>query len=268
MIKNLKLALIVATNLAGIFFFTWPLFINSEFPLMRDLSDATWVSLLLTLIAVLILALDISTRLLDSKTVAIVAVLVSLIAALRLLGAGAVGLEPMWFLLIISARALGAELGYVIAVVAMFVSGLITGGVGPWLPFQILAASWIALGVRIIPRSFKANSEIFSLSVYGFFAALLYGALMDLQLWPWILGTDTQLSYQPGAAITENLARFTTFHFATAMSWDLPRAILTATLIALTGRSILFALHRANSRMTAIADWRTASGRGKEQKVV
>jgi energy-coupling factor transport system substrate-specific component len=171
----------------------------------------------------------------------------------------------MWFLLIIAARALGIELGYVIAIVAMTLSALITGGIGPWLPFQILIASWIALGVAVIPSNLTGKLEILTLSFYGFCVGLLYGALMDLQLWPWILGTDTQLSYQPGAAVSENLARFLTFHFATALAWDLPRAILNSLLIALTGSSVLFALRRANSRMSAVAQWRQINERAKAQ---
>ena len=91
---------------------------------------------------------------------------------------------------------------------------------------------------------------------------------MDLQLWPWLLGSDTQLSYLPGAAVTENLSRFLTFHFATALSWDLPRALITATLIFLTARPVLGAFKGARSRLDAVANWRTANERAKEQRVV
>lgn len=263
--KVANYSLIAITNFFGVILISWPLFISDNAPLLRNLSNATWLSLGLSIFAVAILFSNISAKLLDSKTVALVAVLVALIAALRLLGAGAIGLEPMWFLLIIAARALGIELGYVIAIVAMTLSALITGGIGPWLPFQILIASWIALGVAVIPSNLTGKLEILTLSFYGFCVGLLYGALMDLQLWPWILGTDTQLSYQPGAAVSENLARFLTFHFATALAWDLPRAILNSLLIALTGSSVLFALRRANSRMSAVAQWRQINERAKAQ---
>ena len=268
MIVKFNFLLVFATNLFGILLFTWPLYINPDNAPLRDLSDATWISLALSLIALVVITSSISAKLMDSKTVALVAVLVALIAALRLLGAGAIGLEPMWFLLILAARAFGVEIGYAIAVVSMIVSAIITGGIGPWLTFQILAASWMALGVKIIPKGFKGVPEIAALSSYGVIAALGYGALMDMQLWPWLLGTDTQLSYQPGAAVIENLTRFFTFHLATAMAWDIPRAILTALLIAITGRTILIALRRANARMTAISSWQIASERVKVQREV
>jgi energy-coupling factor transport system substrate-specific component len=39
-----------------------------------------------------------------------------------------------------------------------------------------------------------------------------------------------------------------TFHFATAMAWDVPRAIFTSTLIAITGTAVLSALRRTHTR--------------------
>lgn len=67
---------------------------------------------------------------------------------------------------------------------------------------------------------------------------------MDLQFWPWVLGSNTQLSYIPGGALSENLSRFITFHFASSMAWDIPRAILTSVLIVMTATPFLRALRR------------------------
>lgn len=268
---NLKIAsnsLFFFINIFGLFLITWPLFLDINRFGLAELSQATWLASLFGFVAIAILALQINARLLDSKTVAIVAVLVALISALRLLGAGAVGIEPMWFLLILAARALGPQLGFVIAILAILVSALISGGIGPWLPFQALIAGWIALGVAMIPRVVSPRTERALLALYGVVAALLFGLLMDLQLWPWLLGSDTQLSYLAGASTLENLNRFMTFHIATALSWDLPRAIITATLIFATARPILGALRRAKFRLDSVADWRVANELVKEQKVV
>ena len=68
---------------------------------------------------------------------------------------------------------------------------------------------------------------------------------MDLQLWPWLVGGDTQISFVAGAPILENLKRYFVFHFLTAMAWDIPRAILTATLITVAGKPILNSLRRS-----------------------
>ncbi len=38
------------------------------------------------------------------------------------------------------------------------------------------------------------------------------------------------------------------FHFATAMAWDIPRAVFTSILLALSGTSVLSALRRTKTR--------------------
>jgi energy-coupling factor transport system substrate-specific component len=78
----------------------------------------------------------------------------------------------------------------------------------------------------------------------GIFAAFTFGLLMDLQFWPWVLGRSTELSYIPGGPLSENISRFITFHFASSMAWDIPRAILTSVLIAFTATPFLQALRR------------------------
>jgi energy-coupling factor transport system substrate-specific component len=80
-------------------------------------------------------------------------------------------------------------------------------------------------------------------------SSLLFGLLMDLQLWPWLTGTDTQLSYIAGASILENLQRFMVFHLTTALAWDLPRALTTGVLIWLTARPVLNSFRRARLRL-------------------
>lgn len=257
----------IALNLFGFILFTWPLVLPVETSLLENLASATWLAALLGIAAILILGMQISDRLLDSKSIAIAAVLVGLISALRLLGAGAIGLEPMWFLLILAARALDAQLGWSIAMLSMLVSAFLTGGIGPWLPFQIFAAGWIALGVKVIPNSIRGRFELLLLAGYAALASLFFGVLMDLQLWPWLFGTQTQLSFIPGGSLTENLSRFLLFHLATALSWDLPRAILTATLILISGRAILTSLRRAQFRLSAVSQWRIANERAAAEKV-
>jgi energy-coupling factor transport system substrate-specific component len=119
---------------------------------------------------------------------------------------------------------------------------------GPWVAYQSFAAGWIGLGVAMIPRSLRGKKEIFVLLVYGIVAAEFFGIAMDLQFWPWALGADTQLSYLAGAPIAENLSRFFSYHFLSAMAWDIPRAIFTASLIAIAGKPILQTLRRAHTK--------------------
>ena len=125
----------------------------------------------------------------------------------------------------------------------MLLSAFLTGGFGPWLPYQIFAAAWIGFLSGSLPK-FK-RFEIPFLAVTSMFLAELFGILMDLQFWPYALGPKTQLSYLPGAAISENLNRFLVYHGATSMAWNVPRAVFTAILILAVGAGVLNALKRA-----------------------
>jgi energy-coupling factor transport system substrate-specific component len=154
----------------------------------------------------------------------------------------------MWFILILSARVYGASFGFLLGVISMFASALLTGGLGPWLGYQMFAAAWIGMAAGFLPKRVSGKSEIAMLLIFGAFAAGAFGILMDLQFWPWALGSNTQLSYIAGGSISENFSRFITFHFASAMAWDIPRAIFTCVLIASTGPAVLSALRRTYTR--------------------
>jgi energy-coupling factor transport system substrate-specific component len=48
--------------------------------------------------------------------------------------------------------------------------------------------------------------------------------------------------------VTANLGRFVAFDLATSLGFDVPRAVTTAVLVAVTGRPVLLALRRAARR--------------------
>ena len=228
--------------------FVWPFFYVGENLPQTQLFF--WCAVATSFVVVV---LQVSSQQLDAKSVALLGVLSALIAALRPLGAGAVGIEPMWFVLILSARVFGASFGFLLGMISMFASALLTGGVGPWLGYQVFAAAWIGLLAGSLPKKARGLKEILMLICFGIFASALFGVLMDLQVWPWALGSNTQLSYLPNGDVSENLSRFVTFHFATAMAWDVPRAIFTSVLIAFTGGAVLSALRRTHTRAAFMA---------------
>lgn len=238
--NSLILSVASLFSIAG---FVWPFFYNgSNLPRTQLFF---WIAILAAFALVVV---EISSTHLDAKSVALLGVLAALISALRPLGAGAVGIEPMWFVLILSARVFGASFGFLLGIISMFASALLTGGLGPWLGYQMFAAAWIGMAAGFLPKKVAGKGEIAMLLVFGAFAAGAFGILMDLQFWPWALGGNTQLSYIPGGLISENISRFITFHFASAMAWDIPRAIFTCVLIAFTGKSVLSALRRTYTR--------------------
>jgi energy-coupling factor transport system substrate-specific component len=245
---------IVLVSLVSLLAFTWPLYLpESAFGLAMT-QDRYWVFFLIIPLALFFLGLEINRGKIEISALALLAVLAALAAALRQIGAGAVGIEPMWFLVILAARVFGATFGFSLGAIAMALSALLTGGIGPWLPFQIMAASWIGLLAGSLPQRVRGRLEIAMLMVIALVAGMSFGFLMDLQLWPWLLGTETAISFVPGAGVEENLSRFVRFHFLTAMAWDIPRSILTATLIAITGAPIINALRRAQKKVVLLDD--------------
>ena len=238
--NTVVLAMASIFSIAG---FVWLFFYSG-----KDLPRTQLFFWIAIVVAIFLVIVEISSSGLDAKSVALLGVLAALISALRPLGAGAVGIEPMWFVLILSARVFGASFGFLLGIISMFASALLTGGIGPWLGYQMFAAAWIGLAAGLLPKKVSGTKEISMLLLFGVIAAGSFGILMDLQFWPWALGSNTQLSYIPGGSITENLGRFVTFHFASAMAWDIPRAIFTCALIAFTGPSVLAALRRTYTR--------------------
>jgi energy-coupling factor transport system substrate-specific component len=160
----------------------------------------------------------------------------------------------MWFALILASRAMGPTFGFLLGALSMLLSALLTGGIGPWLGYQVFAAALIGFGVGMIPSRIRGRLEIIILAIYGALAAEIFGIAMDLQFWPWALGGDTELSYRAGAPLSENLSHFISYHYLSALAWDLPRAIITVVLILVAGKPALNALRRARHRSAFLSD--------------
>ena len=166
----------------------------------------------------------------------------------------------MFIPLILGGRVFGPTFGFLLGSTTLLTSSLLTGGVGPWLPFQMMAASFVGMGAGLLPGGHRAQpgsrpahgswAEIALLGAYGAVATTLYGALVDLTFWPFNLGLSTELSYVAGAPILENLHRFLLWNLATAMGWNLGRAVTTIVTLAIVGRPLLRILRRTNRRAT------------------
>ena len=148
--------------------------------------------------------------------------------------------------MILAARVFGRGFGFVLGAVAFFASALITGGVGPWLPFQMLAAGWVGFGAGCLP-AMGGRPERLLLATYGVLSALVYGLIIDFWFWPFI-GSTTSFSFLPGLGTLGNLHRFLLFELSTAMGFNLTRAATCAVLILVLGRPVLAALRRASRR--------------------
>lgn len=237
------------TSAAGVVAFGWPLLADSASGLAHA-RDAPWLFAALLPLLLAVVAATIADTGLEAKTVAMLGVLAAAGAALRPLGAGTAGLEPMFFLIVLSGRVLGPGFGFVLGALSMFASALLTGGAGPWMPFQMLSMGWVAMGAGLLPGAerLRGRAELALLAVYGALAALAYGLVMNLQGWPYIAGLGSGVSFVPGDPLAENLTRYATYVLATSLGWDVPRAALTVVLVLALGHPVLRALRRATRR--------------------
>ncbi len=239
-------AVVALVSVLGAAAFGWPLLVDPGTGLAHS-SDAPLVfgGLLVLLLAVVLA--EVAEGGLDVKAVAMLGVLSAVGAALRPLGAGTAGLETVFFLLVLAGRVFGAGFGFVLGATTLAASALVTGGVGPWLPFQMLGAAWVGLGAGLLPAA-RGRAELALLAAYGAVSGLAYGLAMNLSFWPFSVGTGTQLSFVAGAPVLENLHRFVLFSLATSLGWDLGRALTNVLLVLLAGRAVLGALRRAARR--------------------
>lgn len=228
---------------AGLFAFCWPLLVTTESALAGNSTAPLILGSLLPVVMAVVL-FEISEGGLDPKAVAMLGVLSAIGAAIRPLGAGTAGIEVVFFLLILGGRVFGAGFGFVLGATTLFGSALFTGGVGPWLPYQMLGAAIVGLLAGLLPP-LRGRWEVAMLALYGAVAGVLYGVLMNLSFWPFGLGMTTELSFVAGDPIGENLHRFFVFSFSTALGWDLLRGLTNVVLILLTGPAILATLRRA-----------------------
>ncbi|MEW1753797.1 ECF transporter S component [Streptomyces angustmyceticus] len=244
-----SVAALVLVSAIGVMAFGWPLLADSASGLAHS-QDAPWLFAALLPMLLAVVVATIADAGLDAKAIAMLGVLAAAGAAMRPLGAGTAGIEPMFFLMVLSGRVLGPGFGFVLGSVAMFASALLTGGVGPWLPFQMLSMGWVAMGAGLLPGPdrLRGRRELALLAVYGAVAAVLYGLVMNLQGWPYIGGMASAVSFVPGDPLARNLARYLTYCLATSLGWDVPRAVVTVLLTCTLGGTVLKALRRATRR--------------------
>ena len=238
---------LTATTVVGLAAFLWPFLAKPGSSLAHN-ADAPWLFvLLIALLAALVMA-ELSGGGLDAKTVAVLGVLAAAGGALRVFSAGTAGLEPIFFLVVVAGRVLGRGMGFVLGALAVLVGAFLTGGIGPWAPFQMIAAGWVGFGAGCLPRA-SGRGERMILAGYGLVAGLLYGLVMNLWFWPFVTsGAPAGMAFVPGQAMASNLSHYGAFYLATSLAWDLPRGVLTAVLVLVAGRPVLASLRRGTRR--------------------
>ncbi len=252
-----RLVLTVASA-AGLVMLVWPLLVRV--PEGARLEPPFVFLLLLPLVIVVVLA-ELSEGGIDARVLAILGVLSAINAVLRGLSAGVAGVELVFFLLILGGRVFGAAFGFALGATSLFASALLTAGVGPWLPYQMLVSAWVGMGAGMLPGRARGRTEIAMLVAYGIVAAYAFGILMNLSGWPFLLGVEVpgqsagSLSFLPGAPLGENLHRFAVYTLLTSTgSWDTGRAITNSVALIALGPAVLVTLRRASRRALVVPE--------------
>ncbi len=210
----------------------------------------------LLFLAFVALVLETQSEASGAQTLAMLGVLVALNAALRFVETvipGPGGFSPVFFLILLVGYVFGARLGFLMGALTLFVSALVTGGVGPWLPAQMFTAGWVGMSAplgRPLIRRWGARFawlEVAYLALLGALWGFAFGALMNLSFWPLATGPVEQ-SWQAGLSLRSALQRYAAFYLVTSLAWDTARALGNVALIALLAPATLRALRRFYAR--------------------
>lgn len=256
-------AILTLASAAGVIMLIWPLLVRvasggdagAGGPVMQP----PFIFLALLPLVIVVALAELSEGGWDARVLAILGVLAAINAVMRAISAGIAGIELVFFLLILGGRVFGPGFGFALGCTSLFASALLTAGVGPWLPYQMLVSAWVGMGAGLLPRRVTGRPEIAMLVVYGIFAAYAFGIGMNLSSWPYILGIavpghEGGMSFVPGDPLWENLQRFGLYTLLTSTgSWDTGRAITNTVCLIVLGPAVLSTLRRA-ARKAVIVD--------------
>lgn len=246
------------TSLVGVVAFLYPFWLPQ---LAQDAAgdlahagDSALMVAVLVGICFVVLLLEVQREAVGAKSIALLGVLVAINATLRFAEVavpGPGGFSPIFPLIIFGGYIFGGGFGFLLGALTLLVSALVTGGVGPWLPYQMFTAGWIGLSAplcRPIVRAFAgARGEVWVLAIFAGYWGLLFGAIMNLWFWPFAVG-PVQMHWAPGIGVGETVQRYLVFYVVTSLAWDLARAVGNFVLVLFAGAAILRVLRRFQKR--------------------
>jgi len=245
--------IIALASLTGVAAFVYPFFAGpvgaAGGGFLAHAADAPLVTLLC--LAAILASLEV--RGMGSKQVALLGILAAIGAILRPLpGTLAGGFSLLFFLPILGGYAVGPTFGFLLGALTLLISALLTSGVGPWLPYQMLATGWVGMLAGYLPDLRRWRwLEIALLAAYALVLGLFFGAVMNLWFWPFLgAGADSKILWEPGLPFLETLQRYGRFYLATSLLWDLGRGLGNVLLVVLLGPPVLRLLRRFTRRFS------------------
>jgi energy-coupling factor transport system substrate-specific component len=191
--RALSSAIYALTTAIGLVAFLYPFLLPSLRSSGLGLAHSADAPLLLTALvglAFVVLLLEVQGQAVNAKLVALLGVLVAMNSVLRFLEIavpGPGGVSPVFFLIILTGYVYGGRFGFLMGALTLLVSGLITGSLGPWLPYQMLTAGWVGMSA---PAALRRGDR----------PGGLCGA-MGLSLWRHHEHLVLALCHRPGRAI-------------------------------------------------------------------
>jgi energy-coupling factor transport system substrate-specific component len=238
-------ATIAMASFLGLIAFVWPFIVPPGTFASTEMPPLMFGALLILVLAVVFAG--VADGGLDAKALAMLGVLAAINAALRPLGAGTAGIETVFFLLVLAGRVFGPGFGFALGCTSLFASAMLTGGVGPWLPYQMFGCAWVGMLAGLLPPA-RGKTEIIMLAGYGAISSYLFGFLLNLSFWPFALDPASSIAYKPGLSFVAQWHRYLLFDVSTSLGWDTGRAITNVVAMLLAGPLALAAFRRAARR--------------------
>ena len=269
--RSLSAAIYALSTAIGVLAFVYPFVLDARATGSLGVAhsqDAPLVTAALVGLSLVALLVELQGQAISAKTVAMLGVLVAITSVLRFVEVAVPmpgGFSPVFVPIILAGYVFGSRFGFLMGAFTLLVSGLITGGVGPWLPYQMFASGWVGMSAGWLGKISNLHSplsasggpqvvgnrdwrlELAVLSVFGFAWGLLYGAIINVYFWPFAAGPVEQ-TWAPGIGLGGTLARYAAFYVATSLGWDLMRAAGNVALLLLLGVPMVHTLARFQRR--------------------
>ena len=280
--RILSISIYAFASLIGVVAFLYPFFTlaqqtaASATQQMAHGADSPLILALLIGLCLAALAVEAQGQAMSAKLIALLGILVAINTALRFAEAvvrGPGGFSTVFMLIILCGYVFGPRFGFLMGILSLFVSGIATGGVGPWLPYQMFTAGWMGMsagwlgllrtrtpGAGYLPQrrpALPSRIEVVVLCLFGALWGFVYGAIMNLWFWPFQAGDPAQ-SWQAGLTFVQGLQRYAAFYIATSFIWDAFAAIGNVALLSLFGMPTLKAMLRFKHRFMFTIDTRRA----------
>ena len=206
----------------------------------------------------ILLAIELGTRRLDTRTLALLAALAALDSGLRLaLVNGVAGFSPIFLLILCSGFVFGPTFGFLTGALSLLVSALVTGGVGPWVPYEMFGCGWVGAvaGFAGAARSTPpGRRDLVVLAAAGLVLGYAYGAVIDLFDWAVFYRGIPGIGWVPGVDAATALRHYTAFYLETSAVWDTFRAAGNVVMVLVLGAPLIAALSRFNARFSLVIE--------------